>query len=51
MDKREVILHNTEVGKMKDEITNGSIIEACFLEAKAYCYSTVYGKERKNQKE
>ena len=32
---------------MKDELPNGTIIEACFLKAKAYCYKV---KKRKSLK-
>ena len=48
MKKIKDILHNSELGKMKDEIPNDTIIEACFLEAKAYCFNTVKreGKEK-----
>ena len=41
MNKISGILHNNEIGKMKNEISNDTIIEACFLKAKAYCYTTV----------
>ena len=41
MNKISGILHNNELGKMKDEIPNDNIIEACFLKAKAYCFTTV----------
>ena len=47
MNKIKDILLNNELGKMKAEIPNDTIIEACFLEAKAYCFSTVKGKEEK----
>ena len=40
MNKIKDILHNNEFGKMKDELPNYTIIEACFLKAKAYCYNT-----------
>ena len=43
-------LHNNELGKMKDEIPNDAIIEACFLKAKAYCFNTVKGEEEKKLK-
>ena len=36
MDKIKDILHNNELSKMKDELPNDTIIEACFLKAKAY---------------
>ena len=32
---------------MKDEIPNDTIIEACFLKAKAYCFNTDKGEEEK----
>ena len=35
---------------MKDEIPNDTIIEACFLKAKAYYYTTVKGEEEKKLK-
>ena len=38
MDKIKDILHNNELSKMKDELPNDTIIDACFLKAKAYCY-------------
>ena len=56
MNKIKGLLHNTELGKMKDElcsstkddeIPNQSIKEAWFLKAKAYCYTTVEGEEEK----
>ena len=47
MNKITGILHNTELGKMKDELPNGTIMEACFLKAKAYCYTSVKGEEKK----
>ena len=31
-----------------DEKTNDTSIEACFLEAKAYCYTAVKGEEEKS---
>ena len=37
MNKISGMLHNSELGKMKNEIPNDTIIEACFLKAKAYC--------------
>ena len=40
----------TELGKMKDELPNDTIIEACFLNAKAYCYNTVKREEEKKLK-
>ena len=36
---------------MKDEIPNYGIIEACFLKAKAYCYTTVKGEEEMKLKQ
>ena len=58
MNKISGILHNSELGKMKDEIPNDTIIEAGFLKAKTYCYrlhhnsvdSTVKGEEEKKLK-
>ena len=50
MNKVKVILHYTELGKMKDEIPDDAIIKACFLKAKAYCYTTVKGEEEKKSK-
>ena len=50
MNKISGILHNTELGKMKDGIPNDTIIEACFLKAKAYYYTTVKGEEEKKLK-
>ena len=38
MNKIKDILHNNELGKTTDELPNDTIIEACFLKAKAYCY-------------
>ena len=35
---------------MKDEIPNDTIIEACFLKAKAYYFTTVKGEEEKKLK-
>ena len=35
---------------MIDEIPNDTIIEACFLKAKAYCYTSVKGEEDKKLK-
>ena len=31
------IIHYTELGEMKDEIPNDNTVEACFLDARAYC--------------
>ena len=50
MNKIKDILHNNELGKMKDELPNDTIIEACFLKVKAYCYNTVKGEEEKKSK-
>ena len=50
MNKIKGILHNNELSKMKDEIPNDTIIEACFLKAKAYCCTTVKGEEEKKLK-
>ena len=51
MNKIIGILHNNnELGKMKDELPNDTIREACFLKAKAYCYTTVKGEEEKKLK-
>ena len=47
MNKIKDILHNNELD-MKDELPNDTIIEACFLKAKAYCYNTV--KKRRREK-
>ena len=44
------ILHNNELGKMKDVIPNDNIIEACFIKAKAYCFNTVKGEAEKKLK-
>ena len=50
MNKIKDILHNNKLGKMKDELPNDTIIEACFLKAKAYCYNTVKGEDEKKLK-
>ena len=50
MNKISGILHNNELVKMKDEMPNDTIIEACFLKAKAYRYTTVKGEEEKKLK-
>ena len=65
MNKISDILHNIEFGKLKDELPNDTIVEACFLKAKAYGYrlhrnsvddpssfgdTTVKGEEEKNLK-
>ena len=49
-NKIKYILHNNELGKMKDELPNDTIIETCFLKAKAYCYNTVKGEDEKKLK-
>ena len=35
---------------MKDELPNDTIIKACFLKTKAFCYTTVKGEEEKKLK-
>ena len=50
MDNIKDILHNIELSKMRDELPNDTIIEACFLKAKAYCYNTVKREEEKKLK-
>ena len=50
MDKIKDILHNNELGKMKDELPTDTVIEACFLKAKAYCFNTVKVEEEKKLK-
>ena len=50
MNKIKDFLHNIELGRMKDELPNDTIIEACFLKAKAYCYNTVKGEDEKKLK-
>ena len=50
MNKISGILHNSELGKMKAEIPNDTIMEACFLKAKAQYYSTVKREEEKKLK-
>ena len=50
MNKIKDILHINELGKMKDELPNDTIIEACFLEAKAYCDKTVKGEDEQKLK-
>ena len=47
MNKISGILHNNELGKMKDEIPNDTFLEACFLKTKAYCFNTVKGEDKK----
>ena len=43
------ILHNSELGKMKDELLNDTIIEASFHKTKANCYRLhrCFGKRSK----
>ena len=50
MNKISGILHNTELGKMKDEIPNDTIIAAFFLKAEAQYYTTVKREEEKKLK-
>ena len=50
MIKVNGILKNSELGKMKDEISTDTIIEACFLKAKAYCYTTFKKEKEKKSK-
>ena len=50
MDKIKNLLHNNELSKMKDELPNDTIIEACFLKTKAYSYNTVKREEEKKLK-
>ena len=50
MNKIKDILHNNELGKMKDELPNDTIMEACFLKAKVYCNNTVKGEDEKKLK-
>ena len=50
MNKIKNILHINELGKMKDELPNDTIIEAFFLKAEAYCYNTVKGEDEKKLK-
>ena len=50
MNKIKDILHNNELGKMKDELPNDTIIDACFLKAKAHCYNKVKGEDEKKLK-
>ena len=49
-DKIKDILHNNELSKMKDGLPHDTIIEACFLKAKAYCYNIVKREEEKKLK-
>ena len=41
MNKISGTLHNSKLSKMKDALPNYTIVEACFLKAKAYCFNTV----------
>ena len=41
MNKISGILHNSRLSQMKAELPNDTIMEACFLKAKAYCFNTV----------
>ena len=50
INKIKDILHNNELSKMKDELPNDTIIDTCFLKAKAYCYNTVKGEDEKKLK-
>ena len=50
MNKIKDILHNNELGKMKDELPNDTIIEACFPKAKAFRCTTVKGEVEKKLK-
>ena len=45
MNKISGILHNSKLVKIKDEIPNDTIMEACFLKAKAY-YFNAFKKKR-----
>ena len=47
MNKISCIVHNNELGKLKDEIPNDTIIEVCFLKATAFYLNTVQGEEEK----
>ena len=50
INKIKDILNITEIGKMTEKKPNETIIEACFLKAKNYCYATVEGEEDKKIK-
>ena len=50
INKIKDILHIHELSNMKDELPNDTIIETCFLKAKAYCYNTVNGEDEKKLK-
>ena len=45
-----IYIHHSEWRKLKDEIPNDTIIEACFLKAKAYSFTTIKGGEEKKLK-
>ena len=51
MNKIKVILSNKELGEMKGEKPNDTILEDRFLKVKAYCYTTVKSEEEKKQRE
>ena len=48
MNKIKDIFHNNEIGNMKDELPNDTIIEACFLKAKAFFIIQLKEKMRKS---
>ena len=48
MSKISGILHNNELGKMKDEMPNDTIMEACFLKAKHFVLIELKVKKRKS---
>ena len=50
MNKISDLLHNNELGKLKDEMPNDTIRGACFIKAKAYFYTTVKAEEEKKIK-
>ena len=50
MDKIKGVLSNTELGKMKYELLNDTIIEDCFSKAKSYCFTTVKREEERKLK-
>ena len=50
MNKISGTLHNSKLSKMKDGLPNYTIVEACFLKAKAYCFNTVNEGEKKKLK-
>ena len=41
-------LHNSELRNIKDEITNDTKKDACFLKPKAYCNTSVKGEEKRS---